>query len=47
MTITTKRRPVLAAADAMREKVFAVDAGERIGSLKDLARELAVGIVTL
>ncbi len=41
------RRPVPAAADRLREKVFAAEPDTRLGSLKGLAEELGVGIVTL
>lgn len=34
-------------SQALRDKVFALAPGEQIGSLRDLARELGVGIVTL
>jgi GntR family transcriptional repressor for pyruvate dehydrogenase complex len=41
------RRPVPVAADRLREKVFAAEPDTRLGSLKGLADELGVGIVTL
>ena len=34
-------------ADALRDRVFALDPGTLVGSLQDLARTLGVGIVTL
>jgi DNA-binding FadR family transcriptional regulator len=41
------RRPVPATADRLREKVFAAEPEAFLGSLKGLADELGVGIVTL
>jgi GntR family transcriptional repressor for pyruvate dehydrogenase complex len=42
-----KQSVVGAAADTMRDMVFAAEAGSLIGSLQDLAKSLAVGIVTV
>ncbi len=42
-----KRNLVSETADALRERVFACEPGELIGSLTDLTRELGVGVVTL
>ncbi|MFM5930340.1 MAG: transcriptional regulator [Novosphingobium sp.] len=42
-----KRNLVSDVAEALRERVFASEPGERIGSLSDLTRELGVGLVTL
>lgn len=41
------RRPVPATVDVLREKVFAADPDAFLGSLKGLADEFGVGIVTL
>lgn len=41
------RSLVQATADLLRERIFACDPGEQIGSLSDLAREAGVGIVTI
>ncbi|MCI4592332.1 GntR family transcriptional regulator [Sphingobium sp. BYY-5] len=42
-----KRNVVANAAEALRGRIFARPAGEQIGSLTTLARELGVGIVTV
>lgn len=42
-----KRNLVSETADALRERVFALEPGALLGSLQDLARGLGVGIVTL
>jgi GntR family transcriptional regulator, transcriptional repressor for pyruvate dehydrogenase complex len=42
-----KRQIVRNAADALRRRILAAPAGEQIGSLPTLARELEVGIVTI
>lgn len=44
---TLPLRPVQAAAERLREMIYAQDPGTRIGSLGGLARELGVGIVTI
>lgn len=41
------RRPVQAAADRLREMIFAEEPDSRIGSLTGLAQSLGVGIVTV
>jgi DNA-binding FadR family transcriptional regulator len=46
-TARRSRRPVPATADRLREKVFAAEPDTLLGSLKGLADELGVGIVTL
>lgn len=38
---------IVRTTEALRERIFAVPEGERIGSLHELARSLEVGIVTL
>ena len=43
----SRRQLVQTAADAMRDRILAREAGEQIGSLPSLARELGVGIVTI
>lgn len=43
----SKRQLVHSAADALRDRIFACEAGEQIGSLPSLARDLEVGIVTI
>lgn len=42
-----KRQIVRNTADALRRRILAAPAGEQIGSLQTLARELEVGIVTV
>ncbi|WP_303760631.1 GntR family transcriptional regulator [Sphingobium yanoikuyae] len=42
-----KRQIVRHTADALRRRILAAPAGEQIGSLQTLARELEVGIVTV
>lgn len=42
-----KRHIVRHTADALRRRILAAPAGEQIGSLQTLARELEVGIVTI
>lgn len=44
---TGKRQIVRHTADALRRRILAAPAGEQIGSLQTLARELEVGIVTV
>lgn len=42
-----RRQVVQVAAEALRARIFAQPAGEQIGSLPELARDLGVGIVTV
>lgn len=42
-----KRQPVQQVAEALRQRIFASPAGDQIGSLNELARDLGVGIVTV
>ncbi|MDE8654541.1 GntR family transcriptional regulator [Novosphingobium album (ex Liu et al. 2023)] len=44
---TGRRHLVQATAEALRERIFAQEAGSQIGSLSELARDLGVGIVTV
>lgn len=47
MRTVGKRQVVRNAADSLRRRILASPPGEQIGSLPTLARELAVGIVTI
>jgi GntR family transcriptional regulator, transcriptional repressor for pyruvate dehydrogenase complex len=47
MAAVPKRPLVQQAAERLRDMVFAVPAGTRLGALPELARKLGVGIVTV
>lgn len=46
-TTSSKPKLVEVMADRLRERIFAQEPGEPLGSLNDLAREMGVGIVTV
>lgn len=48
MTLSQSRaQPVHSTAEALRQRIFATQPGDQIGSLGELARDLGVGIVTV